>query len=133
MSSTTNHPLQRVLVSEKTRRYLFWLFILAVVVVILIWDIQPIRLRLDPRAASSTKQQELTNIESSNSALEQRAEALQTPEQIELIARQNFGLIREGEEAHAELLAAPDPLRISSSWLFTELADALGGLFERLY
>ncbi|MBN39153.1 MAG: hypothetical protein CL457_00535 [Acidimicrobiaceae bacterium] len=127
MSSTTNHPLQRVLVSEKTRRYLFWLFILAVVVVILIWAIQPIRLWLDQREELSTKQQELTNIESSNSALEQRAEALQTPEQIELIARQNFGLIREGEEAYAVLPAAPDPLRIPSSWPFTELADALGG------
>ena len=127
MPSTTNHPLQRVLVSEKTRRYLFWLFILAVVVVILIWAIQPIRLWLDQREALSTKQQELTNIESSNSALEQRAEALQTPEQIELIARQNFGLIREGEEAYAVLPAAPDPLRIPSSWPFTELADALGG------
>ena len=127
MSSTTNHPLQRVLVSEKTRRYLFWLFILAVVVVILIWAIQPIRLWLDQREELSTKQQELINIESSNSALEQRAEALQTPEQIELIARQNFGLIREGEEAYAVLPAAPDPLRIPSSWPFTELADALGG------
>ena len=127
MSSTTDHPLQRVLVSEKTRRYLFWLFILAVVVVILIWAIQPIRLWLDQREALSTKQQELTNIESSNSALEQRAEALQTPEQIELIARQNFGLIREGEEAYAVLPAAPEPLRIPSSWPFTELADALGG------
>ena len=127
MSSTTNHPLQRVLVSEKTRRYLFWLFILAVVVVILIWAIQPIRLWLDQREELSTKQQELTNIESSNSALEQRAEALQTPEQIELIARQNFGLIREGAEAYAVLPAAPDPLRIPSSWPFTELADALGG------
>ena len=127
MSSTTNHPLQRVLVSEKTRRYLFWFFILAVVVVILIWAIQPIRLWLDQREELSTKQQELTNIESSNSALEQRAEALQSPEQIELIARQNFGLIREGEEAYAVLPAAPDPLRIPSSWPFTELADALGG------
>ena len=127
MSSTTNHPLQRVLVSEKTRRYLFWLFILAVVVVILIGAIQPIRLWVDQREELSTKQQELTNIESSNSALEQRAEALQTPEQIELIARQNFGLIREGEEAYAVLPAAPDPLRIPSSWPFTELADALGG------
>ena len=127
MSSTTNHPLQRVLVSEKTRRYLFWLFILAVVVVILIWAIQPIRLWLDQREELSTKQQELTNIESSNSALEQRAEAVQTPEQIELIARQNFGLIREGEEAYAVLPAAPDPLRIPSSWPFTELADAFGG------
>ena len=127
MPSTTNHPLQRVLVSEKTRRYLFWLFILAVVVVILIWAIQPIRLWLDQREELSTKQQELTDIQSSNSSLEQRAEALQTPEQIELIARQNFGLIREGEEAYAVLPAAPDPLRIPSSWPFTELADALGG------
>ena len=127
MSSTTNHPLQRVLVSEKTRRYLFWLFILAVVVVILIWAIQPIRLWLDQREELSTKQQELTDIQSSNSALEQRAEELQTPEQIELFARQNFGLIREGEEAYAVLPAAPGPLRIPSSWPFTELADALGG------
>ena len=127
MSSTVNHPLQKILASEKTRRYFFWIFILAVVTVILIWAIQPVKLWLDQRDELSTKQQELIDIELSNSALEQRAEAIQTPEQIELIARQNFGLIREGEEAYAVLPAAPGPLRIPSSWPFTELADALGG------
>ncbi len=127
MSSSTNPSLQKLLVSEKTRRYFFWLFILAVVAVILVWAIQPIRLWLDQRDDLSIKQQELTDIESSNTALEERAEALQTPEQIEIIARQNFGLIREGEEAYAVLPAAPEPLRIPSSWPFTELADALGG------
>ena len=127
MSSPTNPSLQKLLVSEKTRRYFFWLFILAVVAVILVWAIQPIRLWLDQRDDLSIKQQELTDIESSNTALEERAEALQTPEQIEIIARQNFGLIREGEEAYAVLPAAPEPLRIPSSWPFTELADALGG------
>ena len=111
MPSTTDHPLQKVLASEKTRRYFFWIFILAVVAVILIWAIQPVRLWLDQRDELSTKQQELIDIELSNSALEQRAEALLTPEQIELIARQNFGLIREGEEAYAVLPAAPGPLR----------------------
>ena len=127
MPSQDSHPLQRILFSERTRRYLFWLFILAVVVVILFWAIQPIRLWLEQREDLSTKQQELIEIELSNSALEERAEALQTPEQVELIARQNFGLIREGEEAYAVLPAAPEPLRIPSSWPFTELADALGG------
>ncbi len=127
MSSSTNPSLQKLLVSEKTRRYFFWLFILAVVAVILVWAIQPIRLWLDQRDDLSIKQQELTDIESSNTALEERAEALQTPEQIEIIARQNFGLIREGEEAYAVLPEAPEPLRIPSSWPFTELADALGG------
>ena len=127
MSSSSNPSLQKLLVSEKTRRYFFWLFILAVVAVILVWAIQPIRLWLDQRDDLSIKQQELTDIESSNTALEERAEALQTPEQIEIIARQNFGLIREGEEAYAVLPAAPEPLRIPSSWPFTELADALGG------
>jgi cell division protein FtsB len=127
MSSSPNPSLQKLLVSEKTRRYFFWLFILAVVAVILVWAIQPIRLWLDQRDDLSIKQQELTDIESSNTALEERAEALQTPEQIEIIARQNFGLIREGEEAYAVLPAAPEPLRIPSSWPFTELADALGG------
>tara|TARA_B100000131_G_scaffold102255_1_gene99256 strand:+ start:246 stop:629 length:384 start_codon:yes stop_codon:yes gene_type:complete len=127
MPSQDSHPLQRILFSERTRRYFFWLFILAVVVVILFWAIQPIRLWLEQREDLSTKQQELIEIELSNSALEERAEALQTPEQVELIARQNFGLIREGEEAYAVLPAAPEPLRIPSSWPFTELADALGG------
>jgi len=127
MSLSPNPSLQKLLVSEKTRRYFFWLFILAVVAVILVWAIQPIRLWLDQRDDLSIKQQELTDIESSNAALEERAEALQTPEQIEIIARQNFGLIREGEEAYAVLPAAPEPLRIPSSWPFTELADALGG------
>ena len=59
---------------------------MAVVTVILIWAIQPVKLWLDQRDELSTKQQELIDIELSNSALEQRAEALQTPEQIELIA-----------------------------------------------
>ena len=71
MSSTVNHPLQKILASEKTRRYFFWIFILAVVTVILIWAIQPVKLWLDQRDELSTKQQELIDIELSNSALEQ--------------------------------------------------------------
>ena len=127
MTTANSHLLQRILVSEKTRKYLFWAFILIVVAVILIWAIQPIRLWIDQSKELSTKQQELEDIQISNTALEERAEALLTPEQIELIARQNFGLIREGEEAYAVLPPAPEPLRIPSSWPFTELADALGG------
>tara|TARA_B100000953_G_scaffold296166_1_gene288477 strand:- start:1398 stop:1781 length:384 start_codon:yes stop_codon:yes gene_type:complete len=127
MTTANSHLLQRILVSEKTRKYLFWAFILIVVAVILIWAIQPIRLWIDQSEELSTKQQELEDIQISNTALEERAEALLTPEQIELIARQNFGLIREGEEAYAVLPPAPEPLRIPSSWPFTELADALGG------
>ena len=127
MPTTNEHFLHKILISERSRRYIFWAFILAVVAVILIWAIQPINLWLDQRDELSAKQQELEEIQMSNIALEQRAEALQTPEQVELIARQNFGLIRKGEEAYAVLPPAPEPLRIPSSWPFTELADALGG------
>ena len=127
MVASSSHFLERRLVSEKMRRCIFWALILIVVAVILIWAIQPIRLWIDQREELSTKQQELEEAQRLNIALQERVEKLQTPELVELIARQNFGLIREGEEAYAVLPPAPEPLRIPSSWPFTELADALGG------
>ncbi|MEC8974141.1 MAG: septum formation initiator family protein [Actinomycetota bacterium] len=127
MVASSSHFLERILVSEKMRRFLFWAFILIVVAVILIWAIQPIRQWIDQREELSTKQQELEEVQRSNMLLQERVEELQTPELVELFARQNFGLIREGEEAYAVLPPAPEPLRIPSSWPFTELADALGG------
>ncbi|MEC7924515.1 MAG: septum formation initiator family protein [Actinomycetota bacterium] len=127
MVAPNSHFLERILVSEKMRRFLFWAFILIVVAVILIWAIQPIRQWIDQREELSTKQQELEEVQRSNMLLQERVEELQTPELVELFARQNFGLIREGEEAYAVLPPAPEPLRIPSSWPFTELADALGG------
>ena len=127
MVASSSHFLERILVSEKMRRFLFWAFILIVVAVILIWAIQPIRQWIDQRVELSTKQQELEEVQRSNMLLQERVEELQTPELVELFARQNFGLIREGEEAYAVLPPAPEPLGIPSSWPFTELVDALGG------
>lgn len=127
MTTATDHLSQRFFIPEKLRKYFFWTLILIVVAAVLIWAIQPIRLWLEQGDDLSNKQQELSDIQQSNEILAEKADSLRTAEQIELVARQNFGLIKEGEEAFAVSPPAPEPLIIPPAWPFTELADALGG------
>jgi cell division protein FtsB len=75
----------------------------------------------------STKQQELSGITVENAELEQKRDALYSPEKIEQLARENYGFVRPGEEAFAVPPPAPEPVRLPANWPFTHLAQTLGG------
>ena len=91
------------------------------------WSFDSFQLWRDQGAELSMKQVELSQIENEYVDLEKREQKLYLPSEIEWLARQNFGLIKPGEEAFAVPPPAPEPVRLPSVWPFTYLAEALGG------
>jgi cell division protein FtsB len=87
------------------------LLALAVVVA----GILPFRQVLAQRNAVDTAEEQLTAIEEENQLLEARIAALQTPEEVERLAREQFGLVRPGETGYVvitppeEAAAEPEP------------------------
>ena len=112
---------------ERTRRITLGFLVLLATLLILWWSFDSFQLWRDQGKELSIKQAELSQIENEYADLEAREQKLYLPSEIEWLARQNFGLIKHGEEAYAVPLPAPEPVRLPSVWPFTYLAEALGG------
>lgn len=85
----------------------------------------PTRTYLAQRSAAETAEERLRVLTEQNEALEARAEELQTPEEIEAIARRDYGLVRPGEEAYAILPPPPPVVDLPDAWPFERLARRL--------
>jgi cell division protein FtsB len=81
----------------------------------------PTRTWLDQRAALAETSVELRELEAERAALEQRVAELDSDDQIEEIARSQYGLVKPGEEAYAVLPAPEKPVELPSLWPFGEL------------
>ena len=81
----------------------------------------PTRTGLDQRAALAETSLELRELEAERAALEQRVAELDSDDQIEEIARSQYGLVRPGEEAYAVLPAPEKPVELPALWPFGEL------------
>ncbi len=85
----------------------------------------PTRTFLAQRAATSSARTELDDLDRRNQALERRMDRLQTPEEIERLAREQYGLVRPGEEAYAILPPPPPAVELPDVWPFVGVADHL--------
>ena len=81
----------------------------------------PTRTWLDQRAALAETSAELHELEAERAALEQRVAELDSDDQIEEIARSQYGLVRPGEEAYAVHPAPEKPVELPSLWPFGDL------------
>ena len=81
----------------------------------------PTRTWLDQRAALAETSVELRELEAERAALEQRVAELDSDDQIEEIARSQYGLVRPGEEAYAVLPAPEKPIELPALWPFGDL------------
>ena len=70
------------------------------------WGVNPARNWFDQRDQIAHLEARLTEVQSSNAALQADIELLQTDAEIERIARRDLGLIYPGEEAYAINLPA---------------------------
>lgn len=68
---------------------------------------------------------ELSSIEDDNVALEQRLERVSDPVELERIARDQLGLVREGEESYVILPPPTAGLVLPDAWPFNRVAGAM--------
>lgn len=80
-----------------------------VVALALATNVLPFRQILDQRNEVEAARAEVARIEAENVRLEQRVEDLQTPFEVERIAREQLGYVRPGEEAFVVMEPEPDP------------------------
>ena len=88
----------------------------------------PTRAFVDQRRDMAEAQERLTVLREQNEALEARMEALSTPEEIERLAREQYNLVRPGEEAYSVLPAPLPPLELPTLWPFGPLAGPDGAV-----
>ncbi len=79
----------------------------------------------DQRERLSTAQADLADIESENQELQARLESISEPAELELLARENLGMVREGEESYTVLPPPTAGLALPNAWPFNRLATAL--------
>jgi cell division protein FtsB len=85
--------------------------VVLVLVGILFVAVLPTRTLLQQRRDTKAATAELHQLRERNRDLEERAERLRDPREIEQLAREQYGLVRPGEEPYVVLPAPPPPRR----------------------
>jgi cell division protein FtsB len=100
----------------------------ALLCVVLAVAVFPTSTYLDQRADTAEAEERLEVLRTQNGAYEAQIDRLQTPEEIERIAREQYNLVFPGEEAYAVLPAPLPPLDLPALWPFGEMLppDAAG-------
>jgi cell division protein FtsB len=97
----------------------------ATVVAVLAVAVFPTSTFLDQRSDTAEAEERLAVLQSQNDAYEERIARLHTAEEIERIARQQYNLVFEGEEAYAVLPAPLPELDLPDVWPFGPLFEPL--------
>lgn len=115
--------------SRRGRRHpvLFSLWVVLVVLValaLILFLVLPTRTWLTQRSALGDTSHRLDVLNQENEALAGRVAALQTPEEIERVARQQYGMVRPGEHAFS-VVPAPSASTLPTGWPYTVLSGIL--------
>jgi cell division protein FtsB len=109
------------------RRFLFVVWAVVVIAVVgglTLLLVLPTRAWLEQRAEIRDTEAKLAVLRAANSTLDQRVTALQTPEMIEQVARDQYNLVKPGEQAYSVLPSAlPEPL--PAGWPFDLLSQVV--------
>jgi cell division protein FtsB len=106
--------------ARPARRVLWSLVVVAAIVGALSLSIFPARTWLDQQQAISASKSELAVLDAQVEALQARLEALDSPDEIERLAREHYNMVRPGEEAYGILPRPVQPLTIPPGWPFTD-------------
>ncbi len=103
---------------DRGRRVL-WVAIAALsVLVVLSLAVFPVRQYLGQRSDTASRQATLDQLVADNAQLQARVDALNTPEEIERIARAEYNLVKPGEETYAILPPRRSASAVPSVWPF---------------
>ena len=107
-------------------RRLVWPVLVSVFFVgVLFVAVFPTQTYLNQKSEADALRAELDEIEAHNDALRQRAEDLEDPDAIELIAREEFGLVFPGEESYVIVPGGGEPVEVPNAWPFERLEEGL--------
>ena len=87
----------------RIRRALWPLLVSVVLVGVMFAAVFPTRTYLAQRTSISRAEKQLDVLDEQNRALERRADALRSDAEIERLAREQYNLVKPGEEAYAVL------------------------------
>jgi cell division protein FtsB len=121
-------PVERLRRTRKRHPVLFSVWVMLVVVValaLILFLVLPTRTWLGQRASIGDTTHRLGVLNQENDALANRVAALQTPEEIERVARQQYGMVRPGEQAYT-VVPPPTAQPLPAGWPYTVLAGILG-------
>jgi cell division protein FtsB len=118
-------PVRRVILLRG--RLVATLALALVVFPVLLLGLYPTRPFLAQRTATHQAEDELDRLQRENRELEERVKKLQTPEEIERLARRDHGLVRPGEQAFAILPDPPEPVDLPEVWPFKGADAELNG------
>ena len=88
---------------------------------VLAFAVFPTSTYLDQRADTSEAEERLAVLRAQNDAYQERIERLETAEEIERLAREQYNLVFPGEEAYAVLPAPLPELTLPTVWPFGPL------------
>jgi cell division protein FtsB len=84
----------------------------------------PVRAWWAQRARTHALQHQIDVVEQANDRLEARAKHLEDPATVARLARQNYGMVREGERSYALLPPPKVPVTLPPVWPFVTVAPA---------
>jgi cell division protein FtsB len=86
----------------------------------------PTRTYLDQRTSIAAAETELDELTVENDELQRQVAILESDEEIERIAREQYGLAKPGEELYQILPPPEDPVQVPQVWPFNRLDQQLG-------
>jgi cell division protein FtsB len=99
----------------RRRLYLAWACgVVTLGIAALVVFVFPTRKWVDQRSAIQQREQTLTQLQSDNATLATRIEALQNGNEVERIAREQYGFARPGQSAYVVL--TPPPPALPDTW-----------------
>lgn len=112
--------------AQARRRLMVGLAAFVMVVGVLFVAVFPARTYLDQQSATKAAEAELRQVRRELAAVRRESERLETREEIEKRAREEFGYKKPGEETYNILPAPADPIGLPDSWPFAGVERALG-------
>lgn len=93
---------------------------------VLLFGVFPTKQWLQQRRETASVEAELAEVRAERAEVEQEQELLSTPDEIERRAREDFGMVRPGEEVYNILPAPTDPIGLPEGWPFTGVERVFG-------
>lgn len=117
-SATASAEGHKPAIGPRGRRVLWCAIGVLSVLVVLSLGVFPVRQYLAQRSQTASREYTLAQLKSENARLQARVDALNTPEEIERIARSEYSLVKPGEETYAILPPKLNSNAVPSVWPF---------------